>query len=60
MHEPEQSSSHYSLAVLTTVLKISKKILFVLVNEKYLLNEAALFSWTTEHLHIFSINWLTG
>lgn len=44
MHEPEQNSSHYSLDVLSTVLKISKKIVFVLVNEKYLLNEAALFS----------------
>lgn len=59
MYEPEQNSSHCSLAVLTTVLKISKKILFVLANEKYLLNEAALFSWARQHLDIFSFNCLT-
>lgn len=54
MHKLEQNYSRYSLAVWTTVPKISKKILFVLVNEKYL------FFWARQHLHIFSINWLTA
>lgn len=59
MHEPQQNSSHYSLAVLTTVLKISKKIVFVLVNEKYLLKQLC-FPEQDKNLHIFSLNWLTG